>query len=220
MLQIVVIAHGQGIAAFNRHRKYWETFKAPILVVDPVNDPVDTDLPRLTIGNAEHNGHQSIIRLKALFEVLHQKPWEHCFIYEYDSFSLCPSMPGTSGLFGNLYANKESPKFTAPIYANPPWFFDRESFEAMRNVATTFPVFEHGEADRWISALAYLAGVPLFDYDSKGFSRGTINEKDIAKLRKVIKEDRCIHIHGVKQKWVLAAIEQFYDEANPTKGNQ
>ncbi len=220
MLQIAVIAHGQGIAAFNRHRKYWEAFKAPILVVDPVNDPVDTDLERLTVANAEHNGHQSIVRLKALFDVLHYKTWDHCFIYEYDSFSLCSSMPGTTGFYGNLYANKESPKFTAPIYANPPWFFDRASFEGMRHYATTFPaLFEQGEADRWLSALAYLCGIPIFDYTPKGFSRGTIDETHISKLRTAIKEEKCVHIHGVKQKWVLAAVEQFYDEANPTKGN-
>ena len=39
-LQVVVIAHGNGIAAFNRHEKFWEAHKAPILVVCPENDPV------------------------------------------------------------------------------------------------------------------------------------------------------------------------------------
>lgn len=216
-LQVVVIAHGNGVAAFRRHEKFWLALDAPLLVVVPENDPVQTKHELLKVAGAERNGHESIRRLNAMFEHLKQRNWDSCVIYEYDSFSLEPKLPCKPGLYGIVFHNAESPKFMAPRYANPPWFFDRGTFELLFAKARQYyGLHEEGEADRWISALAFLAGVPLFDYSPRGFSRGTIGQGDIPALEHAIKTQRAMHFHGVKQDWMLHAIEQFYDEANPS----
>lgn len=215
-LQVVVIAHGQGVAAFKRHEKFWLRHGTPLLVVCPEDDVVETTHRTFKACKAERAGMEAITRLGYLFQELHDSPWEQCVIYEYDSFSLDCRLPTHAGLWGNVMMNAESPKFMASRYANPPWCFDRRSFEKMNEVANHYGgLYEEGEADRWISALAELAGVPLFDYSPRGFSRGTISQqrKDINKMRVAIYQGATM-IHGVKQEWVLKAAEQFYDERN------
>jgi len=215
--QVVVITHAEGRAAFFRHQKFWEAFQSPILILTPdESDLSGYDYERLSVGKAQHNGPDSIIRLQALFETLEKRNWDRCIIYEYDSFSLTPKQPCGPGLFGIVFKNHESPKFMAPRYVNPPWSFDRKTFDLMHSKSTQFHnLFEDGEADRWISALAFLAGVPIFNYDPPGFSRGTITSVDIPDVSHAVREAKAIHFHGVKQEWVLRAVEQFYDEANP-----
>lgn len=222
--QVVIIAHGNGRAAFERHREFWTGFgleNQPV-VVQPETDRLmetgcyDNRFVVLTLGQAQHNGPDSIRRLRYLFDVLGDRMWNRCIIHEYDSISLQPMLPTGVGLFGNLKVNKEMPKFMAPIYANPPWCFSRSTFELMHAKAKQCDnLMEDGEADRWLSALAYLSGVPLFDYEPAGFSRGTIGWEDIPALREAIYKG-ALHIHGIKQKWVLAAAEQFYDERPKT----
>jgi hypothetical protein len=65
------------------------------------------------------------------------------------------------------------------------------------------------------AALAYLGGVPLLSFRPKGFSAGTITTEHISQIRTLIYEGGYV-FHGVKQAWVLNAIEQFWDEAHPT----
>lgn len=215
----VIMAHGNGIAAFRRHEKYWLAHKMPLLVCCPEDDPLKSGHETLHFKKASHAGKDAGERLKLLVEELARRTWDQCVIYEYDSFMLEPTVPGSPGIHGIVFRNDESPKFMAERYANPPWTVDRESFEAMRAVMLKYPrLHEHGYADRWLSALAMLAGVPLFDYEPAGFSRGTIQTSDIPLVNMRIKHEGCFAFHGVKQEWVLKAIEQFWDEAHPSRG--
>lgn len=215
---VVVMAHGNGIAAFRRHEGYWKKHHEKILVVCPENDPVESSYETVKVGEAMHNGRGSIERIKYLFSWLHDTDcWDKCIIYEYDSFCLDPikwNERRFRGFYGNVKKNKESPRMMAPRYANPPWTFDGDSFRKMAQVMGNYPdLYEDGEADRYLSALAMLANVPIFDYSPKGFSRGTINTKksDIEDMKTAIYCGATM-IHGVKQEWVLRAAEQFYDE--------
>lgn len=214
-LQVVVITHDDGIAAFQRHEKYWKAFDSPILVVTPKGSKGKYDHETLAIGKAGRACGDSIVRLQALFDNLSNRNWDRCVIYEYDSFSIKAELTSDPGLFGIVFRNDQSPQFMAPRYANPPWSFDRPSFDRMREKAASYRFNEYGEADRWISALAFLAGVPILDYQPLGFSRNTISAADIPSLMDAIKQRGATQFHGVKQEWVLRAIEQFYDEANP-----
>lgn len=216
--RVVVIAHGNGIAAFRRHENHWKKHQEKLLVVCPENDPVESEHETLKIGEAMHNGKGSIERIKKLFERLYEGDyWDKCVVYEYDSFCLDPITWNTGrfkGFYGNIKPNAECPRMMAPRYANPPWTFDGDSFRKMAKVMGDYPdLYEDGEADRYLSALAMLANVPIFDYSPVGFSRGTINEKkrDIREMQKAIYRGATM-IHGVKQEWVLRAAEQFYDE--------
>jgi len=212
----VVIAHGNGIAAFRRHEKYWLMHKEELLVICPENDPLHSKHETIKMFKAEHSGKNAGSRLRALLTEISRRDWDHCVIYEYDSFLIKPELAEGRGLNGILFSNSESPRFAAPIYANPPWHFDRWTFERMMEASDKLPrMTEGGVADRYFSALAYFSNVPLFDYEPNGFSRGTIGTGDISAIRTAI-YDGCYAVHGVKQEWVLKAIEQFYDESNPS----
>lgn len=212
-LQVVIIAHGNGIAAFKRHEKFWLMHDVPLLVCCPENDPVETTHEKLVIGKAEHGGAQAALRLQGLMVELNRRQWNRCIIYEYDSFLLAPKLPQHRGFYGICFGNAESPKYSAPIYANPPWYFDRDSFEAMKAKSEAYPGFvEGGYADRYFSGLAYLAGVPVSDFEPPGYSRGLIQAEHLTEVENAIKQHHCYAFHGIKQEWVLRAIEQFWDE--------
>lgn len=214
-LRVIVIAHETGIAAFKRHEKFWLKHGESPLVITPEGADLKTKHDVIGIHGAQRHGRESSKRLKRMFDQLAFDTWDRCVIYEYDSFTLNGKLPSSAGFYGIVFPNVESPKFMAPRYANPPWCFDRESFEAMNAVRLKYPaLYEDGEADRWLSALAFLANVPIFDYEPPGFSRGVIGCEDIPALKKAI-YDGTVALHGVKQEWVLKAVEQFYDEANP-----
>lgn len=213
-LQVVIMAHGNGVAAFRRHEKYWLAHKAPILVCCPENDQVETVHEKLVIGKAEHGGAQAALRLQWLMSDLSRRQWGRCIIYEYDSFLLTPKLPEHRGFYGICFANAESPKYSAPIYANPPWYFDRDSFDGMKAKGDDYPGFvEGGYADRYFSGLAYLAGIPVSDYSPPGYSRGIIDGGVLIEAERAIKQNHCYAFHGIKQEWVLRAIEQFYEES-------
>lgn len=213
-LQVVVIAHGNGIAAFRRHEKYWLAHKSPILVVCPESDPVESKHETVKLFKACHSGPDALARLKALMENIAERSWGHCIIYEYDSFMLKPDVPDDNGFHSILFPEPNT-RFLAPRYGNPPWSFDRHSFGAMISKMREYPsINEEGLADRFFSALAYLGGVPMLHYNPKGFSSGTISTEHISQVRTSIYEGGYV-FHGVKQNWVLNAIEQFWDEAHP-----
>lgn len=210
----VISAHGQGIAAFKRHAKFWQHYDQKI-IVSPENDELPwQEWPawhRFTCGNAEHNGRESWKRFQSIMSALKSTVWDWCVMHEYDSFCLDPKLPEHPGFYGVLWENKESPKFMASRYANPPWTFDRESFVRMASIAETYPgIYENGEADRYWSALAQMASVPILAYDPPGFSRGTIDERSIKALRKAI-HGGAYAIHGVKSEWALRAVEEFWE---------
>lgn len=212
----VISAHGQSLAAFKRHQKFW-AHHDDVMVVSPENDPLlPIQFPtwkNVGVGMAEHNGRESIKRFQWIMGHLQDRTdWDWCVMHEYDSFFLEHRLPEYPGFYGVLWQNKESPGYMAPIYANPPWTFDRDSLLQMTAVAERYKgIFENGEADRYWSALAYLSRVPILPYGPPGFSRGTIGPKDIPALRGAI-YGGAYAIHGVKQEWVLKAVEQFWDE--------
>jgi hypothetical protein len=211
-LLVVIIAHEHGIAAFRRHEKFWLAHKAPLLVVAPEGDDLKTRHEVLAVRGAQQHGTETVQRLHILFDSLAKRSWSQCMIYEYDSFSLDGALPAGRGFYGVICRNDESPKFMAPRYANPPWCFDRMSFDEMNQKRLAFPaLYEDGEGDRWLSALAFLANIPILHYNPSGFTRGTIQSQDLPEIEKAIYKGTRM-IHGVKFEWLLGAIEQFYDQ--------
>lgn len=208
----VVNAHGQGYPSYARHIAYWVKCArdGEMLTVCPVDDPIEN--AAIVEGFAQHNGRESWKRFQRIFKELEARSWDWCVMHEFDSFCLDARLPEHRGFYGNVFLNKEMPKFMAPRYANPPWTFDRMTFTRMKATADRYQgLYENGEADRYFSALAMLSGAPILDYEPKGFSRGTIAESDMSELRKAIHEG-AYAIHGVKSAWALQEVERFKAE--------
>jgi hypothetical protein len=124
------------------------------------------------------------------------------------------------GLFGNIVENVATGRFLAPRYANPPWLIDVRSLGVMAGTAKESPaLYEEGEADRYLSALAQLAGVPILPFDPADYSQAHLEAKHLHELRTVIHQGGTM-VHGVKDGWMLAAARQFRDEAWHKLGSQ
>jgi hypothetical protein len=208
-IQVVVIGHGKANETFKRHEKFWLRHNAPILVSCPSNDLVETNHEKLKSHPASHHGIDARDRLLCLMHNLKRRDWDWCVLYEYDSIFIQPDLPVHKGFYGVVFKDVNSPDFMARRYVNPPWCFDRDSFELMMAKADAYPgILEGGYADRYFSALADLAGVPIMSYDPPGFSRATITDSDLPLLNCALNEG-AMAIHGIKDESTLNLIEQF-----------
>jgi len=208
-IQPVIIGHGRSLDVFERHEKFWLQHNCPLLVICPENDQLECRHETLKLFAAGHSGANALARLKAVMDYLESKTWDFCVMYEYDSFALKPDFPKSKGFYGILFENKD-PGFLAPIYANPPWYFDRHSFDLMIAKMREFPaIIERGFADRFFSALVYLSGIPMFHYNPPGFSAGTIMEAHMEYIRCEINNGTHI-FHGVKDQKTLEAIKNLH----------
>ena len=213
---LIIIAHGNALETFRRHRSLWKDHphEGGVVIV-PENDSIDqneSQWPVVRIGKAEHNGTESLKRLRWLLNLHETQNQEHFVIYEYDSFCLFPDFRYQLGLCGNLYANQKPERFLAPRYANPPWIIDNRSLALMDATSKRWPdIVEEGEADRYLSAVAYLSNVPVLNHAPPGFSEAHIEENQIPSMRSAIHSGATM-IHGVKQRWVYEAALQFFDQ--------
>ena len=194
----IVIAHGAASEAFHFCSQFWRLHDCPIEVICPENDPVKCTAKTHLCGQAQHAGKQALLRLRLLLDLLHKQEWSKCVVFEYDSFFTTPDVPDGAGFWGSLTKNNDPLRFMAPVNPNPPWVFDRQSFFKMHQAAIDYPnVTEHGYADRFLGALAYLARVPMFDYTPPGFTRAPLTENDLIALW-AAKLSGTTAFHGIK----------------------
>jgi hypothetical protein len=96
----------------------------------------------------------------------------------------------------------------ADRYVNPPYMLDRESARKILDAARSYPeVREGGYADRFLSALAMLAGVPVMQFPEGSWSRTDWN---MERLEPGMKESLSAAIKG-GCKWLhfIKTKEQF-----------
>ena len=163
---LTIMAHGAAQETFLRHVELWGAITPNVLVICPATDKMkECRFPIIYYGQHCHAGRSSVERLKAALGNIakHQDNGYH-LICEYDSFLLSPDVVPRKGLIGPLMQNFEPCRFIAPRYPNPPWMLDYRSARLMMEAAYQWPdVWEEGFADRYLAALAVLAGVPILD---------------------------------------------------------
>lgn len=207
--QIVVSSYAGAAPVFDALKPYWLAHKSPILVGSPENDKHLTEFENVYLEASSHHGPSSTRRMRRLFKLLGEREWDNCIIFEYDSFFLKPFTQIHRGFHAILFENQESPKYMAPRYGLPPWSFDRLSFDKMLQVMNDFPsIYENGYDDRFICALAFLANIPVLSYDPPGYASDTLKPHHLDDLKKHVQSGTTA-IHGVKQEWMLRAIESF-----------
>jgi hypothetical protein len=202
---LTILAHGKAAEVFNRHISLWTRLKPHIaFVISPFNDPLlNCPWPQARVGQAGHACDGSILRLMTMLQRLANIDTDYHIICEYDSFLLEPPV-FRHGLTGTVFANR-SERFSAPRYVNPPWMIDHQSTLRMRETAMQLPdLYEGGFADRYLSALAMISGVPILDWMPPGFSRATIKTpSELRLMRNAIKFGHARTIHGIKHKTTL-----------------
>lgn len=198
-MKVAIIAHGSAQQTFDRHLKYWEALDPRLSVYCPADDAVNTSHTRILSGNRGRATGDSIKRLRKILKDFLETEEKFLVIFEYDSICLEPEwLQVDEGiLYGNAMMNLD-PRFIAPRYLNPPWMMSRDVAFALDSAADRYPsIFETGEVDRWISAMAHLAGVPMLDFSPRGFTRGTIGHEHLPEMFAAI-YDGASMIHGLK----------------------
>lgn len=212
-LSLTVIAHGAAEDVFWRHVPYWHKVKADYrLVIAPFDDPIKScPWPQNKVGTSAHSGREADKRMRWLMQYLFGISADYHLVFEYDSIPLKPHFALTNGFVGNLQPNHEPTRFIAPRYANPPWMIDRGSLQHMGRIMQAYQdVYEEGFADRYLSALAFLASVPILPHSPPGYTQGTINPRNaqhMDQMRAAIKAGG-VMIHGIKSEEVLDAAVQ------------
>ena len=211
---ITIHAHRDGQAAFERNLAHWEMLGYDILILCPEDAPVETKHEVISCAKAEHHGWGSKERMVFWMEKVKRRNYNHFLLAEYDCLFLGDKLPEFGrGFYGILFHNAESPKYMADRYANPPWIIDSTSLNAMHNKAWEFPaVWEMGHQDRYLSAIAQLAGIPILPYDPPGFSRGTVGTEDLGQLCAAIICGTEM-IHGIKDEFIYQKAVEFHAKA-------
>lgn len=217
---VVIIGHGAVNEAVERHLPIWVRIRSRnVLFLSPTNDPLRgiydyegfrkenihrSNLFNKYYGLAGHCGKEAAKRLRWLLSFLTENKnsasSDRVMIFEYDSVALV-APKAVAGLCGIVFPNDEPERFIAPRYVNPPWTLDYGSLRAINKVAQTYlGVWEEGYADRYLSALAHLAGVPILPYDPPGFSQINIAHD----CPSICSETKIYH--GIKSKETLNSI--------------
>lgn len=217
-LHISILAHGKASDVFRRHIPLWKAHNSDdILVFCPEDDRIEQSIspwPVSSFGKSEHNGREQWKRLRFWLQHLSLLDFSHFLIYEYDSFCLKSAAPSPSprGLIGNLALNLDPVRFISSRYALPPWLIDQASLRRMQEASDYWPdIFEEGEPDRYFSALADLAAVPILPHRPAGYAEGTIKPEHFPALKQAIQAGATM-IHGVKHHWSLATVQALYED--------
>lgn len=195
-MKCYILAHGKKQEVFNRHMPYWERLDIPICVACPTDDPVETTHKRIFTGRSSLNGVHAVERLRKILE--HFVCGDDAFglFFEYDSICLLENVVERRGLHGCIKVTQPEhmARFISPRYVTSPWMLDRLSAHLMLEIAQAYPIFEEGMDDRYLSALAHLAGVPILDFPEGSYSQNNITPKFYSHI------GNAMWIHGLKDK--------------------
>lgn len=208
---VVILAHGKVQQTFDRHLPFWQAHKSDIVAISPRDDPIEYHGPSYVCGNSSHSGESANYRIQMAMDLIRERQkYMHGIIYEYDSFCLdVQSIRWCSGFFGNVQKNNEQ-RFVSPFYPNPPWIIDVESLSKMKTVGEKYPsIFEDGFHDRYLAALAHIAGVPIFNHVPIGFTQIALDWAGRWGLIQAIGWGGTM-IHGIKTEQQLKAVLEVW----------
>lgn len=219
-LHITIMSHAGGLDCCKRHMPFWKAHDpARIDIITNTNYPIkQEDFPDCNVYASEESariGRLAWARIKTMLTQLwlRSKACEEFtdfMVFEYDSLCLLPAIIPLRGFFGTCFVNKDS-RYHAPRYALPPWQFDAGTLNKMFSAMLRWPdLYENGYCDRYLSSLAWLAGVPVLDHPFGGYAKNTIEARHIKGMQNAIRREGARMIHGIKDERALeAAVEAF-----------
>lgn len=210
-MSVTILAHQDAQDVFHRHYPFWRAVTAEsYMVIVPSQQTISArHFACVALGQAGHACYGSIERLRFMLHHFACDPAKtHHFVCEYDAIPIGTAVRESQGLTGIVMANTEPQRFMAPRYVTPPWLIDHQSAVRMSKAAQDYPeIYEEGFADRYLSALAMIAGVPILPFQAHGFSRNTILfPEHREQLAAAIKQGARM-FHGIKSDAVLSFIQ-------------
>ena len=173
---LIILGHQNGQHIFDLNLPMWLRNQIPIQVFSAKDQPLDPrGFPQLHNNSPAHSGSGVTDRIKLALRWFIDSGYDNVIICEHDSFVTEIKPEVLPGLHGLVAQNYEPARFYSPRYVGPPWTLDFESAQKLHDVAEDYPdLHEEGYDDRYISALAFLAGVPILPHKNTHFFVATI----------------------------------------------
>lgn len=208
---IYYMVHGDRQSSADVLLPHWERFGIPIVIVTPEDSPIaPTKHTHVGWGKKGSDGDAMYLRMIHILELFVKSPHSHALLVEFDCVCRLPEITFRNGLHGipQVRPYDDVWKFMADRYVNPPYMIDGASAMKILAVAKEYPdVREGGYADRFLSALAMLAGVPVLQYPEGSWSKTDWN---MERLEPGMKESlRTAAKNGCKWYHFIKTREQF-----------
>lgn len=191
--------------------KHWGRFDIPIVVFTPKNSGIpQTKNMHVEWGDCGPMGEPMYTRIIHALEMMVDSQDDHALFVEFDCMCLLPHITWRNGLHGSIQLRyyEHALQFMAERYVTPPYMLDRNSAIKMLAVAKEYPeVQEGGYADRLLSALANLAGVPIQDFPERSWSKLTVDPERLTPPMKLSLDIAASQ--GVKWYHFIKTKEQF-----------
>jgi hypothetical protein len=207
----IIEGHGKAQATFDRHLPLWLRHGFDMLIASPVNDPLKTDLPCLTPGRSSRNGPLAVERLRNILNHVSTCGYRYAMLFEYDSLCLIDRPMYRTGFRGILQVNQDLAHFMTPRYVHSPWIFSAATAQSMLKIAYQYPdMTESGVDDRYLSALAMLANIPILGHPEGGLGRNDILPEDYALMDDMILNHGVRWVHGIKSQEALDRLNRTW----------
>lgn len=202
---ISIMAHGGAQAVFDRHLPIWKEHVkegAELMVWSPMNDQVlASGIPQQAIVKAQHNGPDSIDRIRYILEFMAGTGHDRYGFFEYDSFCLGPIPMFKTDIAGNLFIDETpSEQFKGGMFFHPPIFLTNSGMQRLAAETKQMPSTLEGSFwDRYLGLAVKRAGLTYTSFleTGQGFSQNTVEPVQYPDLRKAILHGaRCLH--GIK----------------------
>lgn len=208
------MGHGSAQATFDRHLPVWERLGLPIIVVCPLDDPVNTGYQVVKIGSRQHHGAAAIDRFIKLIGVGVDTGATFILFNEYDSlaYEIPFHMKTTPGLHGWVWQDGDPRNgFVGRYFVHPPLFMDNESARKVLSASVKLKSLgsERGFWDRWIGMICEKGRIPMHTTEKHHFSRNTIEQGHIGLLKEAL-EKGATWFHGVKTESVYNMIKAHH----------
>lgn len=212
----IVMTHKEALPTVKRHLPIWENCPGKIVFVSPedskMNIPGPNPYNETPIGQAEHSGLLSALRITEIFKFALEYPeeWDHLLLMEYDSFALgLPKdvIPPPGGISSGIHPQNKPIKFKGKFWTHYPVLLTRTATEKILEALPGIKTNDRLYSDRFIGRAVELANIPVNNLSKKGlaYARNTIEQKHISQVREAAKNG-CLFWHGVKSKNILDII--------------
>lgn len=191
----IILVHGKALNTLLLNMQTWNTWCNQYEFICPSDDPLNGFDNVYCKGASQHNGHDSVERMRYACE--RASKYKNACILEYDTMLFhSPPKPSKNQIYGCGPFYDDNIRFKSKWWSHSPWLTSMNNFKKL-SVCQTDELETHFP-DRWISAAADYVGLTPVSYKS-WFSVNSIDtpqyEKEAITARHI---NSAIAIHGVK----------------------
>jgi len=198
----IILAHGKGQNILDLNLETIKNWCTDFEIICPEDDPVFGYKNIHLRGRSEHNGVDSVERMRYACEVASKH--KQAFIVEYDTmcFSKAPKAKKGKLLACGPFYDLDGP-FKSKWYSHSPWVLSQTDFKKLAKCPTA--ELETNFPDRWLAAACDSLAIEPSGLDG-WYSRNSIDTDEYLNDAIVARKCGAIAIHGIKTSIVYEAL--------------